>query len=104
RHERVDEVAELEDAGRVEAVHRLVEDQELRVGEQAAGDSKPLPHPHRVGANTVVGALAEADAVDRRLDATEAFPPAGGCNDAEVLAACEVTVEPRLVDNGTDAG
>ena len=39
-----DQMPHLEDAGRVEAVHRLVEDQELWVGEQAARDPEPLAH------------------------------------------------------------
>ena len=44
-----DQAAELEDAGRVEPVHRLVEDQQLGVGEQAAGDAEALAHAERVG-------------------------------------------------------
>jgi hypothetical protein len=43
--ERADEAAELQDAGRVEAVHRLVQDQKVRVGDQAAGDPEALAHP-----------------------------------------------------------
>ena len=39
-----DQVAHLEDAGRVEPVHRLVEDQQLRVGQQAARDAEALAH------------------------------------------------------------
>ena len=48
--ERAEQVAELEDAGRVEAVDRLVEDQQLGVGEQAAGDAEALAHAQRVRA------------------------------------------------------
>ena len=56
--ERADEAAHLEDAGRVEAVHRLVEDQQRGVGEQAAGDAEPLAHAERVRLHAVAGALA----------------------------------------------
>ena len=34
--------------GRVEPVHRLVQDQQLRVAEQAGGDAQALAHAHRV--------------------------------------------------------
>ena len=42
--EAADHGAELVDAGRVEAVGGLVEDQQLGVGEQRAGDAEPLAH------------------------------------------------------------
>jgi hypothetical protein len=37
-------MAHLQDAGRVEAVHRLVEDQQCGIGDQAASDAEPLAH------------------------------------------------------------
>src|SRR5438046_3868309 len=47
-----DEVAherpEVLDPGRVQTVHRLVEDQDRGIREQAAGDAEPLPHAERV--------------------------------------------------------
>ena len=85
-----DQVAELEDAGRVEPVHRLVEDQQLGVGEQAAGDAEALAHAERVGADLVVGAGAEADAGERRVDAAVRGAVAGRGVDAQVLAAGQV--------------
>ena len=62
-----DQVAELEDAGRVEPVHRLVEDQQLRIGEEAARDAEALAHAHRVRLDAVAGAVGEPDALERRL-------------------------------------
>ena len=46
--ERADHVPELRDAGRVETVAGLVEDQQLGVGEEAARDAETLPHAERV--------------------------------------------------------
>ncbi len=43
-HERADQMPHLEDAGGVEAVHRLVEDQEGGIGDQAACYAEPLTH------------------------------------------------------------
>ena len=73
--------------GRVEPVHRLVEDQERRVGEQAPGDAEALPHAERVRLHAVVRALGQPHALERVGDA-----PVGGAiscrgDDLQVLAA-----------------
>ena len=99
-----DQVAELEDAGRVEPVHRLVEDQQLGVGEQAARDAEALAHAERVGLDLLVGARGEADAGERAVDAVVRGAVAGGRVDVQVLAAGQVGVEARLLDDRADAG
>ena len=96
-------MAELEDPRRVEPVHRLVEDQQLGIGQQAARDAEPLPHPHRVRLDAVARAVGEPDALDRLRDPCEAFASAGGRDDREVLATGQVPVEARLLDDRTDA-
>ena len=53
-------------ARRVEPVHRLVQDQQLGVAEQAGGHAQALAHAHRVRGDLVVGALGQADPVQRR--------------------------------------
>ncbi len=60
--ERANQVACLEDAGRVEPVHRLVENQQRRVGEQTPRDPEPLAHAEGVGLDAVVRAVGQADA------------------------------------------
>ena len=103
--ELADQVAELEDAGRVEPVHRLVEDQQLGVGEQAARDAEALAHAERVGLDLLVGARREADAGERAVDRGRGRRAlAGGGVDVQVLAAGEVGVEARLLDDRADAG
>ena len=100
-----DQVAELEDAGGIEAVDRLVEDQQLRVAQQAAGDAEPLAHAERVACRRVPSAApAEADALERRVDAPVGVMAARGGVHMEVLAARQVRMEARLLDDRPDAG
>ena len=57
------------DAGRVEPVGRLVEDQHRRVADQGGGDAEALAHPERVVAHPPVGlGLGEADQVEHLVD------------------------------------
>ena len=88
--ELADQAADLEDAGRVEAVHRLVEDQQLGVGEQAAGDAEALAHAERVRLDLVVGAGGEADAGERGVDPRRAARGRGPRRGRQVLAAGQV--------------
>ncbi len=62
--EGANQVAHLQDAGRVEAVHRLVEDEQRGIGDQTARDTEALAHAERVGLDAVVGAVSEANAFE----------------------------------------
>ena len=53
-------VAHLPDLRRVEAVHRLVEHQQVRQAEHGLGDGQPLAHALGVGAHRAVEGGAEA--------------------------------------------
>src|SRR5437899_1711118 len=53
------EVAQLDDAQRIESVRRLVDDQELRIGEQRHCEAEPLLHPMRVPPCRVLRAIGE---------------------------------------------
>ena len=100
-HERADELAKLDDAGRVESVGRFIEDQELRFSEQAAGDPQPLAHPHRIGLHPLVGALGQADPVERALDPGVRLGLTARCRNAQVLPAGQMPVEARRLDDRT---
>ena len=64
------QVAHPADAGRVEAVGRLVEDEHLRVAEQGVRDAEPLAHAERVVADPPVRLLVgQADELDHLVDA-----------------------------------
>ena len=62
------------DALRVQAVHRLVEQQDVGVAEQRGGDAEPLPHAQGEPAHPVVGHRLEADHLD---DVVHAAPGQG---------------------------
>ena len=94
--------AHLEDAGGVEAVHRLVEDQQGRVGDQAARDAEALAHAERVGLHAVVPAVGEADPLERLGDARIRRAVPRGRDDAQVLSPGQVRVEPRFLDDRAD--
>ena len=65
--ERAQELADLLDARRIEAVGGLVQDQELGILEQRLGQPEPLAHPERVGLHEVVGPLGQPHPVERPL-------------------------------------
>ena len=76
----VGEVAQLRpevvDPGRVQAVGRLVEDEQLRVVEQGRGDPQALAHPERVAVDMVAGPIGEAHDVEHLGDPSLGRPRA----------------------------
>src|SRR6202041_352977 len=64
-----DEVADLFAADGVEAAHRLVEDEELRVVYECRGERRPLEHALREGPRRSIDRLHDADALDDVADA-----------------------------------
>ena len=100
--QRSDQPAHLVDALRVEAVRRLVEDQQRRVAEQRGGDAEALLHAERVGAVAVVAAVAEPDGVEQGGDPLDRVTADRG-EHAQVLAAAEGRVERRALDHRPDA-
>ena len=103
-HERHDHVAHVEHAPGVEAVHRLVEDQQLGIPEEAGGHAQPLAHAHGVLRHLVVGPMQDADALERRLDAALGRRLTRRGEDLQVLAAGQVAVEAGFVDDRPDPG
>ena len=91
-------------ARRVEPVHRLVQDEQLGVSEQARGHAQALAHAHRVRGDLVVGALGEADPGQRRRDPPGRVAAARRGQQAQVLPPGQVVVEAGLVDDRADPG
>ena len=58
RRQILERVSQSHDAGRVEAVRRLVEEQQGGVVEERNGDAQPLSHAERVVGDLVTGAVA----------------------------------------------
>ena len=81
------QVSHPPDAGRVEAVRGLVEDEHLGVAEESVGEPEALPHPQGVVPQPSPGlVLAEADEVEHLLDAAGGQPH-GASGDAQHLPA-----------------
>jgi len=81
------QVAHPADAGRVQTVGRLVEDQHPRVAEQRGGDAEALAHAERIVAHAALGlGRGQADQLEHLVDAL-AGQAHGVGGDAEDLAA-----------------
>jgi hypothetical protein len=81
-----DHAPELVDAGRIEPVRGLVQNQELRVGEERACDPEALAHPERVGGDAFVRPLPESYPLERVCNAAMRLPLARGRDHRKVLA------------------
>src|SRR5713226_5104523 len=88
------------DAVGVEAVGRLVEDQELGLAQHRLGQRQALTHAHGVPLDLVIAALLHPDQVEELtylllVDGTEE-----SCEKAQVVAAGEEAVERGLLERG----
>ena len=96
-------LAHRHDAGRVEAVRGLVEQEQLRVAEQRAGDPEPLLHAQRVAGDLVPSpgrAARRARAAPRCGPRAPARPAAASAR--RFCAAGQVRVERRRLDQRAD--
>ena len=99
-----DHLAHLVDARRVQAVHWLVEDEQFRVAQQAAGHAEALAHAHGVIGDLVVGPLGQPRALQYRVDPLVGVSSSGHGERLQVLPSGEVAMEPGLVDDRTHSG
>ena len=97
--ELADELADLDHTGRIQAVGRLVEKDELRIAEESEGDTEALLHAERVRRELAVGALAEIDELQQPIDVGRRAALADGLEVAEVRAPGEVRIERRCLDH-----
>ncbi|GAB4006698.1 hypothetical protein GCM10029992_58230 [Glycomyces albus] len=91
------------DAGRVQAVGRLVEDQQFGLLEQRLGHREPLPHAQRVALDRLLGLVAQADLLQDLVDPGPRDPGALG-QQLEGEAPGEVLEELRRLHDRADAG
>jgi hypothetical protein len=98
-----DEGTHLRHPGRVHPVRRLVEDEELRILEQRAGDAEPLLHAERVGREPVAGPPRQVDLLQHPRDPCLEDTGVPG-EEAQVVAAGKEWVEGGRFDEGTDPG
>jgi hypothetical protein len=88
---------------RVEAVRRLVEDQQLRGRQHGRRDAEPLLHAKRVRAVLVPRAGEQARALQYRVDRGERDPAKPG-ERLEVVAPAQLRVEGGRLDQRADLG
>ena len=100
--QRAKQLADLDDAGRVQRVGRLVQDEQVGVVQQRPGQREPLPVAEREHAGATVGVVLEVHEPDGLADR---LPRRSGqpALDLEVLAHGEVGVGGRALDEVADA-
>ena len=97
-----DQLADLVDAGGVQPVGGLVQDEELGLSQQGHGQTQPLLHAQGIGPRLLAGGVGQAHGIQGLVDAgcAQMLDPA---HDVEVLPSGQVTVEGGLLDQGTHA-
>ena len=99
--EPLEQVADPADALRVQAVHRLVEDERLGVGQQRGRDPQPLPHTEGEAARPFAGHVLQPDHLDDVGDAL--FRDAvGGGESQQVVVRGPGRVDRACFEQGTD--
>ena len=101
RGELAEVVAQPADAVGVEAVGRLVEQQDLRVAEQRAGEGEALAHAEREAAGALVGRRLEPDLGEHLVDPAGGDAAEGG-HGPEVVAGGAAGVHAAGVEDGAD--
>ena len=103
------QLADVADALRVEAVGRLVEHQQGWSPHQRGGQPEPLPHAERVGLRRAAVGGIEPDLLEHLVDAAcrsvrRTRAPGGGVEEGEVGAPGQVGVGARPLDQRADPG
>jgi hypothetical protein len=94
-------VADPADPVRVEAVDRLIEEQDGGVAQQRRGDAKALPHPERVAPDPAPGDLGETDLFEDLVDPRHRDAVAAR-RDPQVVARAPARVQVAGFQEGTD--
>ena len=90
---------DLTDAGGVEAVGRLVEDEQGGVLEQRGGDAEALAHAEAVAADEVVGPVGETDPLEHGGDVAAVDRPGERSQQLEVAPAGHRREQGRRLDD-----
>src|SRR5713226_1368795 len=90
------------DAVGVEAVGRLVEDQELGLAQHRLGQRQALTHAHGVPLDLVIAALLHPDQVEELADLLLVDGTEESCEKAQVVATGEEAVERGLLERGSE--
>jgi hypothetical protein len=96
-----EELPEPVDAGRVQAVGRLVQDQHPRVAEQRRRQGEALAHAHREAAHAPVGRLRDARQLQHLVGAG-IRQPSGSAEDPQVVPCGPARMEAGRLQRGAD--
>ena len=103
-----EQIPDIADATRIEAVGRFVEDEKLRNTYQGGGEPEALPHAERVGAHGPPVDVREADALQRLADPPAPRPSTprrpGGVKQRQVGPSGQVRIGGGLLDERADLG
>jgi hypothetical protein len=103
-----DQVAYLTGALRVEAVRRLVQNEQIARAQQRRGNAEALPHAERVVAVPLARGRGKPDAVERVDDPAARCPcrdtSVGGVEPGQVGVPRQVRVERRTFDQRANPG
>ena len=97
------EIAHLDDAGGVQAVGRLIEDQDVRVVEQGQSQAEALLHAHGVGPHAIAIATFQRHDLQHLVDALLRRPAKQIADSAQVVAPREVAVKRWRLDERADS-
>ena len=89
------------DALGIEAVRRLVEDQDLGLAEQRRRESETLAHPEREPFDSLVRGVRESDELEHLVDPPARHIRRGGKN-AKVIARLATRMEPGRLQHRPD--
>lgn len=98
-----DQGPHVADAGRVEPVGGLVEDEELRVANEGCGDTETLSHAEGVSAHLVSLAVGEVHDVEDFLDPAGCRTTVESGEEFQVPSAAEPGIELRTLDKAGHA-
>jgi hypothetical protein len=96
------QLTHLDDPGRIETIGRLIEEQELGVGQECCRDAEALLHTEGIGADLVPCAIRKAHGLEQSRDVRVAMPSERReCR--EVGSSRQGRVERRSLDERADA-
>src|SRR5215211_2122105 len=101
--EAADERAHVAHPARIQAVRRLVEDQDLRLPQQRGGYRQALLHTRRIRLDLVPLSPEKPDRLKDPRHGRFPLAPVGGCEDLEVVARREIVIEAGRVHETGDA-
>jgi hypothetical protein len=99
RDEFADQAAKFQHPRGIKPIHRLIENQQLRIGQQAARNTKALTHAKRIRPDLVARPRGEPEPLETLVDPAACGTAAGRRINLEVFAARQVSTEARLLDD-----